>query len=196
MERHCTGGRPLSFGARPWCDVRAVTSNAQPAFSWHANERHCGVCLSGGGKTRELAARAPCCAGCDRATHYGRALHRREASLFRCKTVVRHESCRLGSTPCWQWSMRTTAWCSPVITSTSIRASARDPHTWIFDPLVVIAIGVWGTVPHLMIAALTALGLSVAAANAALGAVLEFIAHSSKLISRLGHSSPTRWYGV
>ena len=63
MKGHCTGGRPLSFGARPWCDVRAVTSNAQPAFAWHANERHCAGCLSGGGETRELAARAPCRAG-------------------------------------------------------------------------------------------------------------------------------------
>ena len=38
---------------------------------------------------------------------------------------------------------------------------ARDPHTWTwsFGPLVVVAIGVWGTVPHSTIAALTALGL-------------------------------------
>ena len=58
MKGHCTGGRPLSFGARPWCDVRAVTSNAQPAFAWHARKRHCAGCLSGGGRTRKLAARA------------------------------------------------------------------------------------------------------------------------------------------
>ena len=58
MGGHCTGGRPLSFGARPWCDVRAVTSNAQPAFAWHARKRHCAGCLLGGGKTRNLAARA------------------------------------------------------------------------------------------------------------------------------------------
>ena len=70
--------------------------------------------------------------------------------------------------------------------------NARDPHTWTFDPLVVIAIGMWGTVPHSTIAALTALGLSVAAVNAALGAVLESIAYSNMLISRLRHSSPTR----
>ena len=37
--------------------------------------------------------------------------------------------------------------------------------------LVVVAIGVWGTVPHSTIAALTARGLSVAAANTALCAV-------------------------
>ena len=74
--------------------------------------------------------------------------------------------------------------------------SARDPHTWTFDPLVVVAIGVWGTVPHSTIAALTALGLSVAAANTALCAVLGSIAHSNMLISRLRHSSPTRWCGV
>ena len=27
IEGQCTGERPLSFGARPWCDVRAMTSN-------------------------------------------------------------------------------------------------------------------------------------------------------------------------
>ena len=35
MEGHCTGERSLSFGARPWCDVRAVAFNTQPAFAWH-----------------------------------------------------------------------------------------------------------------------------------------------------------------
>ena len=96
MKGHCTGGRPLSFGARPWCDVRAVTSNAQPAFAWHANERHCAGCLSGGGETRELAARARRAAlAVIGPTHYGRALHRRKASLLRCKTVVRRASCDL-----------------------------------------------------------------------------------------------------
>ena len=59
--------------------------------------------------------------------------------------------------------------------------------------LVVVAIGVWGTVPHSTIAALTALGLSVTAANAALSAALESVAHDNMLISRLRHSSPTRW---
>ena len=54
MEGYCTGGRPLSFGARPWCDVRAVASNAHPAFAWHANKRHFAGCLSGGGVTRNL----------------------------------------------------------------------------------------------------------------------------------------------
>ena len=73
---------------------------------------------------------------------------------------------------------------------------ARDPHSWTFDPLVVVAIGVWDTVPHSTVAALTALGLSVAAANAALGAALESIAHGNMLISRLRHSSPTRWRGA
>ena len=58
MERHYNGGRPLSFHARPWCDVRAVTSNAQPAFAWHARKPHCAGCLSGGGERRELASRA------------------------------------------------------------------------------------------------------------------------------------------
>ena len=58
MKVHCTGGRPFSFGARPWCDVRAVTSSAQQVFTWHTNKRHYAGCLSGGGKTPEVAARA------------------------------------------------------------------------------------------------------------------------------------------
>ena len=54
MQGHCTGERPLSFGARPWCDVPAAASNAQPAFAWHARARY----LSGGSAARKLAARA------------------------------------------------------------------------------------------------------------------------------------------
>ena len=66
VEGYCTCKKPPSFGARPWCDVRAVPSNAQPAFAWHARKRHCGGCLSGGGETRELVACVPCRAGCDK----------------------------------------------------------------------------------------------------------------------------------
>ena len=57
-ERPCTGERPLTLSVRPWFDVRVVTSNAQLAFAWHANKRHCASCCSGGGVTRQLAARA------------------------------------------------------------------------------------------------------------------------------------------
>ena len=46
MKGHCAGERPLSFGARPWCDVRAVTSNVKPAFACPTRERHCAGCLS------------------------------------------------------------------------------------------------------------------------------------------------------
>ena len=58
MEWYYIGGRPVSFGARPWCDVRVVASNAQPVFVWHASKRHCGGCLSGGGKTYASLPRA------------------------------------------------------------------------------------------------------------------------------------------
>ena len=50
---------------------------------------------------------------------------------------------------------------------------ACDPHSWTVGPLVVVVVGVWGTVSHSAIAALTALGLSVAAINTALSAVLD-----------------------
>ena len=36
------------------------------AFTWHVHARCYGRCLSGGGAARELAARAPCFAGCGR----------------------------------------------------------------------------------------------------------------------------------
>ena len=39
-------------------DMRTYTSNAQPAFAWHARKSHCAGCLSGGGKTCDLDERA------------------------------------------------------------------------------------------------------------------------------------------
>ena len=74
--------------------------------------------------------------------------------------------------------------CIPCAPIARLIPGAHDPHTWTFGPLVVIAVGVWGTVPHSTIAALTSLGLSGAGANAALGAALESIAHGNMLISR------------
>ena len=85
---------------------------------------------------------------------------------------------------------------NPTASVARLVPGTRGPHTWNVDPLVVIAIDVWSTAPHSTIATLTALGLSVAAANAALGAVLESIARGNMLISRLLHSPPTRWCGV
>ena len=104
MDGHCTGKRPLSFGARPWCDVRAVAFNVQPAFAWHANKRRCASCLSGGSETRKLStcacrAHALCRAGYVQNAHYRRVLHRREVSIFRRKTVVRRASCGLQRAP-------------------------------------------------------------------------------------------------
>ena len=82
--------RCMTVVRRASCDLQRLAS-----IAWHANKRHCAGCLSGGGKTREVAACPPCRVGCDRSTRYERALHRREASLFRCKTVVRRASCGL-----------------------------------------------------------------------------------------------------
>ena len=93
MKGHCTGGRPLSFGARPWCDVRAVASNAQPAFACTRRAPLRWLSLGRWRNTQACRARAPCRAGCDRRTSYERALHRRKTSLLRCKTVVRRASC-------------------------------------------------------------------------------------------------------
>ena len=95
VREYRTGGRSLSFGARPWCDVRAVTSNAQPVFSWHARKPHYAGCLSGGGKTRELASRVrrAALAAVGLRTLEGKAPA--EGPLFRRKTVVRRASCGL-----------------------------------------------------------------------------------------------------
>ena len=57
-EGHCAGERPLSFGARPWCDVPAAASNAKPAPLVARRTRAGARCLWGGGAALELAARA------------------------------------------------------------------------------------------------------------------------------------------
>ena len=58
MKGYCTGGRPLSFGARPGCVVRAVTSNVQPAFAWHACMRvFCGRSSPSAKSTRAFRSR-------------------------------------------------------------------------------------------------------------------------------------------
>ena len=46
------------FGARPLRDESAVTSNARPAFTWHADKHHCADVLLGCGETREVPAHA------------------------------------------------------------------------------------------------------------------------------------------
>ena len=69
INGHCTDERPLSFAARPWCDVPATATQNQPAFASHAWARHCARCLSGGGAARERAMHAPCHAGGDRSIH-------------------------------------------------------------------------------------------------------------------------------
>ena len=46
LQSHRNGKRPLSIGARPWCDVPAAVSNAQPAFVWRSRERATAVAVS------------------------------------------------------------------------------------------------------------------------------------------------------
>ena len=46
MQGHCTDERPLSFGARPWCDVPATASNAHLAFAWRAHVRATALAVS------------------------------------------------------------------------------------------------------------------------------------------------------
>ena len=91
-QGHCTGERPLSFGAWPWCDVSAAASEIQPVFAWHARAHHCARCLSGEGAARELAARPSCRADCGRFMRHAGAMHRQETSLVRRAAVVRRAS--------------------------------------------------------------------------------------------------------
>ena len=46
MAVGCTGERLLSSGVRPWCDVRAVISNAQPALMWYGDMRTSATALT------------------------------------------------------------------------------------------------------------------------------------------------------
>ena len=58
-QGHCTGEKPLSLGARPWCAVLAAASKAQPAFRVARTQaRHCARYLWGRGAARALAKRA------------------------------------------------------------------------------------------------------------------------------------------
>ena len=99
MKGHCSGGRPLSIGARLRCDARAETFNAQPAFAWHARIPHCAGYLSRGSDTRELAARArraalsaigPCAikGHCMRALRPRRVVERASQAAHRARTLV------------------------------------------------------------------------------------------------------------
>ena len=96
MPRKGTAGeRPLSFGARPWCDVPAAASNAKPAPRVIASAP--ALAVSGEeAQHSSLLARAPWRAGCGRLMRLGEGqLRRREASLLRRAAVVRRASCGL-----------------------------------------------------------------------------------------------------
>ena len=58
IECHCTSGRPLPLGARPWCDVFASASNTGGFCVTNARARHCAGYLLGGSAARALAMRA------------------------------------------------------------------------------------------------------------------------------------------
>ena len=97
---HCQVLRPLSFSARPWCDVLAAASIAnQHRVSRAAQARRRSVSLGRRRNTQVCCVRAPCRAGCGRPTAYERALPSLEASLLRCAPVVRRASCRLERQP-------------------------------------------------------------------------------------------------
>ena len=49
LEGHCTDERPLSIGARSWCDMHAAASNAKPALRVTRHRRAAARCNYGGG---------------------------------------------------------------------------------------------------------------------------------------------------
>ena len=99
IEGRCAGVRPLSFIARPWCDVLDVASNPQSAFAWHTRERHYAGCLSGGGAAREVTARARRAAPVAVVPHTVTGHYTGERLLsLRCKIMVRFASCGLQHT--------------------------------------------------------------------------------------------------
>ena len=94
MKGHCAGGKPLSFGARPWRDVPDAAFQNEPAFAWHARARKRAYYLSDRGAACELAAAARAVLGwLWRPVHNKRLLHHLEASLFRRAAVVRRARC-------------------------------------------------------------------------------------------------------
>ena len=64
-EGHGAGERPVSFGARPWCDVHAAIPNAKPASHVSRGAGAPKLAVSGE-KTQHSSSctRAPCRAGC------------------------------------------------------------------------------------------------------------------------------------
>ena len=95
IEGHCTSERALSFGARPCCDVpAAVSRTAGLRVCTHAIATLRSLSLGRRRSTRACRARALCHAGCRQFMPYGRPLHQREVSLYRCKAVLlRRASC-------------------------------------------------------------------------------------------------------
>ena len=76
--------RPASYSLRLTAGFRVARVRVRAPLRWLSREE--------ARRTRGFRARAPCRAGRDRSTQYGKALHRRDASFLRRKTVVRRAS--------------------------------------------------------------------------------------------------------
>ena len=100
MKGHYTSKRPFSFGAKPCCSVRATVSRtARLRVCAHAIAPLRSLSLGRKRSTRACGPRTSRYAGRSRLVPYGRALHQREASLFRCKTVVQRAGRGLPHSP-------------------------------------------------------------------------------------------------
>ena len=91
MEGYCTGEKPLFLGARPCSDVPAAASALRSRLLRCARGRATALAVCRV-EAQHARVRRTCSFprwGCGRSMPYGRALHQREASLLRCKTVLR-----------------------------------------------------------------------------------------------------------
>ena len=84
----------------------------------------------------------------------------------------------------------------PVAHVIRLDPTVAQSQGWTIGPLLVIAVGIWGTIPHSTITSLQQLGCSVVDSHRTLDAMLLAVADTNLLISRLRHSTESRWTGV
>ena len=116
LERHCTGERPFSFGAHPYCATcqLGLPTSSQRRVSCVAQARLQSQPLGRRRSTQACCACAPSSASCGRLMNFSMTLSLREASFLRRAPVVRRASCdlqRQASVACLAWRRRAYAHC-------------------------------------------------------------------------------------
>ena len=132
LEGNGTGGNLLSVGARP-CDASAAASSLRSRLSRGTRAQATALPVS---REEEKCASFPSAHAVprwlDRPTHYEATLHRREASLLRCKTAVRRAICGLQRTADFRvarWLQSTRTPCQCTAPAGGLSPSVRDYGT-------------------------------------------------------------------